>query len=75
MEPTRLDDDEVINSAIKLVARLEQDRQETLDNLSKEKVKVQTLSKTLDRESERRLNLLPTVVQAGTWMIDLCDVQ
>lgn len=66
MEPIRLADDEAINSAIKLVARLEQDRQETLDNLSKETVRVQTLSETLDRESERRLNLLPTVVQAGT---------
>ena len=56
---------DVIAGAINLVARLEEDRQETLGTLSGEKVKVQQLGTTLDAEAERRLNLLGTVVQKG----------
>lgn len=55
----------VINSAIQLVARLERDRQDTLNSLAREKVIVQSLSESMDKECERRLDVLPAVVQAG----------
>lgn len=69
LQPQQVGEDwltlDVIASAINLVARLEEDRQETLGSLSGEKVKVQQLGTALDAEAERRLNLLGTVVQKG----------
>lgn len=56
----------MIDGAIMLVTRLEQDRQETLTSLMHEKEKVESLSQNLNRECERRLSLLPTIVQSGT---------
>lgn len=60
-----MDGQDAINRAIKLVNRLELDRQETLTRLQQEKEKVCVLRETLENECERRLNLLPSVVQAG----------
>ena len=60
----RLDLD-VIAGAINLVARLEEDRKQTLAALASEKVKVQQLGLALDAEAERRLDLLGTEVQRG----------
>jgi len=69
LQPQQVGEDwltlDVIANAINLVARLEEDRQETLGSLSGEKVKVQQLGTALDAEAERRLNLLGMVVQKG----------
>ena len=59
------DADDVILSTIGLIARLEHDRQSTIESLHKEKVRVQQLGEALDRESERRLDLLEVAVQKG----------
>ncbi|XP_064383230.1 coiled-coil domain-containing protein 178-like isoform X2 [Halichondria panicea] len=60
----KFDRNEVVGGAVILVARLEQDRQETLSSMTKERERVFCLSKGLDKECARRLNLLPSVVQA-----------
>ena len=60
-----LDAEDIILGAVDLVARLEQDRQEALCLLASEKARVCQLCDTLDVEAEKRLNLLPGVVQEG----------
>ena len=62
-----LEADDIINGAIRLVARLEEDRQETLVRLDNEKLRVHQLGENLDKECEKRLRLLPSVIQKGTW--------
>ena len=77
LQVANVDGGEVINGALKLAARLEQDRQETLESLTQEKIRVESLGKNLDKECERRLNLLPSVVQAGLciqWTIVLMSI-
>ena len=59
---------EVIASVLRLVARLEHDRQDTLNSLSNEKERAQQLEEKLDSESERRLDLLAELVQAGEFL-------
>lgn len=65
IQVVELDGREVITSALYLVARLEHDRQETLKLLAEEKLKVKRLRGKLDQEHERRLDMLPKLVQAG----------
>ena len=60
-----LDARSVITGAIDLVGRLERDWQETVQGFEEEKERVRQLQGALDMEAERRLNLLPRVVQAG----------
>lgn len=59
------DTDDVISSTVSLIARLEHDRQETIESLLKERVRVQQLGEALDKESERRLEVLEVAVQKG----------
>ena len=59
------DVDEVIASTVGLIGRLEHDRQETIENLCHEKGRVQQLGEALDRESEKRQDLLEIAVQKG----------
>ena len=46
--------------------RLEADRQEALSSLESEKERVAQLREALDAESEKRMDLIPLAVQAGT---------
>ena len=48
-----------------LIARLEHDRQETIERLYHEKVRVQQLGEAVDRECEKRQGLLEMAVQKG----------
>ncbi len=49
--------------------RLDGDRQEALESLVSERERVAQLRRALDVERERRMDLLPSVVQAGTYYI------
>ncbi len=55
----------MVNGAVRLVIRLELDRQKIVAELQLEKDKVCVLHKSLDDKNKNRLNLLPCVVQAG----------
>lgn len=71
------DVEEVISCTVSLIARLEHDRQDTIEHLGHEKVRVQQLGEALDRECERRLDLLEVAVQKGTvqlvaFVISIC---
>ena len=67
-----LDASDIIEGAVHLVERLEEDRQETLRSLAGEEVRVRQLRKDLDAEAEKRLDLLPCVVQAGRLVASPC---
>lgn len=55
----------IVTGLIELVTRLESDRQETLQFILLEKERFKQLNDKLDKEKERRLELLPELVQAG----------
>ena len=57
--------EDVIDEVITLLAKLENDRQDTKKNLQKEKERVDTLSSKIDSLSEERLLTLPDAVQSG----------
>ena len=57
--------EDVIDEVITLLAKLENDRQDTKKNLQKEKERVDTLSSKIDNLSEQRLLTLPDAVQSG----------
>lgn len=54
----------VVAAAIDLVRQLERDWEEAMQGLREERERVQQLQGALDVEAEKRLNLLPRVVQA-----------
>ena len=55
----------VVAAAIELVGRLEGDWEEAMQGFGEERERVRQLQGALDTEAERRLDLLPRVVQAG----------
>ncbi len=57
--------EDVIDEVLALIARLENDRQETKDLFRKEGTKVQALSDKIDGLAIQRLNELPDSVQRG----------
>ena len=59
------DGEEVISTILSLIARLELDRQDTIESLCQERVRVQQLGVAYDKECERRLDLLEVAVQKG----------
>lgn len=66
--------DEVISSTVNLIGRLEHDRQETIESLCQEKVRVHQLGEALDRENARRLGVLEVAVQRGTVRDNACTI-
>lgn len=60
-----VDGSEVLNNVLHLVARLEQDRQETTNLYQEEKAKAEKLSVQYSLEREKRLDLLLKLVQEG----------
>lgn len=64
----------VLSSVLNIVARLEHDRQETQASLDLQEVTAKDLKDDLERQDERRLDLLLESVQAGElrhWMVGL----
>lgn len=64
----------VLSSVLNIVARLEHDRQETQASLDLQEVTAKDLKDDLERQDERRLDLLLESVQAGelrVWMVGL----
>ena len=59
------DGEEVISATLSLIARLELDRQDTIESLCQERVRVQHLGQAYDKECEKRLDLLEVAVQRG----------
>ena len=57
--------EDVIDEVITLLAKLENDRRETKQNLKQEKNRVDMLSNKIDHVSEQRLQALPEAVQNG----------
>lgn len=55
----------ILSSVLNIVARLEHDRQETQASLEQQQMRAKDLKDGLDREDERRLDLLLESVQAG----------
>ena len=55
----------VLSSVLNIVARLEQDRQAAQNVLDQQVTKTSDLKEDLEREDERRLDLLLECVQAG----------
>lgn len=56
---------------LNLLARLEHDRQHTHDALQDQVVKAKELREDLDKEDEKRLDLLVTCVQAGKMILSI----
>lgn len=65
MQPTAIVGSAIISSVLNLVARLEQDRQETQNLLQEQETKSVELLLELERRDEERLDLLLECVQAG----------
>ena len=59
------DGEDVISTTLSLIARLELDRQDTIESLCQERVRVQQLGAAYDKKCERRLELLEVAVQRG----------
>ena len=59
--------EDVIDETIALMARLENDRHETKRAITKERGKVENLSKKIDNLATQRLTELPDAVQRGTF--------
>ena len=62
------DPEEIISTTLRLIARLELDRQDTIESLCQERVRVQQLGDALDEECRRRLDLLEVAVQKGKFL-------
>lgn len=59
--------DDVIDEVVTLLARLENDRQETEIAHQREKERVVRLANKIDSHCQRRITELPAVVQKGKW--------
>ena len=55
----------MVSGMMNLLARLEKDRQDVLQAIEAEREKAKMLQQKLDREGERRLAILPELVQEG----------
>ncbi len=58
--------EDVVDEAVSLLAKLEDDRVETKNQLESEKERVQMLSSKIDALADQRLKALPLAVQKGT---------
>ena len=58
----------VLSSVLNVLARLEHSRQEAQTSLEQQVVKSKDLKDDLERQDERRLDLLLECVQAGEWL-------
>jgi hypothetical protein len=57
--------EEVVDETMRLLAKLETDRQDTLAKLAQERERVKTLGQKIDKLAEKRLLDIPVAVQKG----------
>jgi len=64
----------MVSGMMNLLARLEKDRQDTLQAIAAEREKAKMLQEKLDREGEKRLAILPDLVQAGVCVYRISSI-
>ena len=61
--------EQVVEEVITLLAKLENDRQQSVTHYKAQREKVKKLSARIDALAERRLDMLPAAVQNGAYII------